>query len=239
MKAADAVGSPVRLLPVLLALALLPGCLSAPPAAQATLPSEPPSELAPPPRLLNCTVEHRFLAAEGFVKDRAKVGHAAWPWGINPMPAMQDLVPTRLPVPLADPLPGGWSAVAVGLQVRTHTGTLAVPPLSQAPIILSDPATYVNFPSPMPPGYQGGARAIDLALDAKQAKPLPGTLLFDSTFVTTGANGIDLALTSDFGARDAYGHERLSRLDAFYCGGARLSLADFLGYDFDSGTYGR
>jgi hypothetical protein len=223
----------------LLALTLLPGCLSHPAPAPHAAPADAVAEPASAPRLLNCTVEHRYLAPAGFVKGRDRLDHAAWPWGINPVPAMQTLVPTRLAVPLVDPLPGGWSAVAVGLQVRTHTGTLAVPPLSQAPIILTDPATYVNFPSPMPPGYQGGARTIDFAFDAQQAKALPGTLVFDSTFLTTGANGIDLALTSDPAWKDAHGHERLSRIDAFYCGGARLSLADFLGYDFDSGTYER
>ncbi|MEA3204070.1 MAG: hypothetical protein QOI63_1750 [Thermoplasmata archaeon] len=233
---AKLLAGPMRLLPVLLAAALLPGCLSHTPlpASEAHAAAAP----TPAPKLLNCTVEHRFLAPEGFVKGRERLEHVAWEWAINPVPAMQDLVPTRLRVPLVDPLPGGWSALAVGLQVRTHTGTTAVPPLQQAPIILSDPATYVNFPSPMPPGYQGAARAIDLAFDG-QAKALPGTLVFDSTFVTTGAHGIDLAVTSDPGWRDAFGHERLSRIDAFYCGGARLSLADFLGYDFDSGTYDR
>jgi hypothetical protein len=227
----------LRLLPALVAVALLPGCLSHPgPAAPAHAAAAAP---APVPRLLNCTVEHRFLAPEGFVKGRARLDSVASAWGVNPVPAMQGVVPTRLQVPLVDPLPGGWSAVAVGLQVRTHTGTVAVPPLAQAPIILSDPAIYVPFPNPMPPGYQGSGRDINLAFEQQQAKALPGTLVFDSTFLTTGAHGIDLALTSEPGAKDAYGHERLSRIDAFYCGGARLSVADFLGYDFDSGTYDR
>jgi hypothetical protein len=230
--------APLRLLPALVAALLLPGCLSHP-AAPGLVEQAAPAEAAPAPKLLNCTVEHRFLAPAGFVKGRERLEHVAWAWGVNPVPALHGVVPTRLQVPLIDPLPGGWSALAVNLEVRTRTGTIAVPPLAQAPIILSDPATYVNFPSPMPPGYQGGSRVIDLTFDAKDAKALPGTLVFDSTFVTTGAKGIDLALTADPGSRDAHGHERLTRVDAFYCNGARLSLADFLGYDFDSDAYGR
>ncbi|HUR63368.1 MAG TPA: hypothetical protein VM241_02695 [Candidatus Thermoplasmatota archaeon] len=232
--------APLRVLPALVAAALLlPGCLSETAKPGPTVQAAASEATAPAPKLLNCTVETRFLAPPGFVKGRDRLERAAWSWGVNPVPAAQDLVPTRLPVPLVDPLPGGWSAIALNLEVRTRTGTLAVPPLSQAPIILGEPATYVNFPSPMPPGYQGGERAIDLAFDSRDAKALPGTLVFDSTFLTTGADGIDLALTSDPGAKDAHGHERLSRIDAFYCDGARLSLADFLGYDFESGTYSR
>jgi hypothetical protein len=218
------------------ALLLLPGCASHDPPAQA--PAAAPVDEAPAP-LLNCTVEHRFLAPEGFVAGRARLDRVAWAWGVNPVLAPDDLLPTRLGIPLVDPLPGGWSALAVGLQLRTHSGTVAAPPVGQAPIVLADPAVYVNFPSPLPPGYQGSARAIDLAIDGGHTPALPGVLSFDSTFATTGAKGIDLALTSDPGLKDSHGHERLSRVDAFYCGGARLSVADFLGYDFDSGTYRR
>ncbi|HUR62342.1 MAG TPA: hypothetical protein VM286_08290 [Candidatus Thermoplasmatota archaeon] len=223
---------------VVAALLLLPGCIAHAP-AQAVASALPDDPLAEPPRLLNCTVEHRFLGPEGFVRDRAPLQRATWGWGVNLVPVLDGLVPTRLLVPLVDPMPGGWSALAVGLQVRTHTGTFAVPPLSEAPIFLSDPTTYVSFPSPMPPGYTGGARSINLAFDSSDAQPLPGTLVFDSTFLTTGPGGLDLALTSDPGALDAYGHERVTRLDAFYCGGQRLGTADFLGYDFDSGQYDR
>lgn len=220
------------------AILLLPGCVAhAPAQAHAAAPAG--DDIAPPPRLLNCTVEHRFLSPDGFVKDRSHLQRAAWDWGLNPGTLGDGVLPTRLGVPLLDTVPGGWAALAVGLQVRTRTGTLAVPPLSQAPIILGDPATYVSFPSPMPPGYAGGARAIDLAFDASDAKALPSTLVFDSTFITTGTGGLDLALTSDPGMKDAYGHERVTRLDAFYCGEHRLGMQDFLGYDFDTGHYDR